>query len=217
MTKFAALLQSELTLWWRGAAAPAAIGFYILAAGASPLVIGRDVIGDPAIAAGLLWFLSALTVLSALEALFGDDVAEGRLEILWLSGISPWQIALIKILAFWMGVCLPAIVAVIPLSILLGLTMNQMGYLAGSLLLGTPALALLGGALAAICAGIRRGAALVIILALPLFIPILIFGSHAATNSENAVAAYLYLAALSLLCLALCPVIAAQALRQQLG
>ena len=49
-----------------------------------------------------------------------------------------------------------------------------------SLLIGTPVLSLLGGACAALALGARGGGMLLALLALPLFVPVLIFGAGAA-------------------------------------
>ncbi|MBN85120.1 MAG: heme exporter protein CcmB, partial [Gammaproteobacteria bacterium] len=51
--------------------------------------------------------------------------------------------------------------------------------LVGTLLLGTPVLTLIGGIGAALTAGLGRGGLLLAVVVMPLYIPVLIFGSGA--------------------------------------
>jgi len=55
-----------------------------------------------------------------------------------------------------------------------------LGVLLASLLIGTPVLSLLGAAGAALTLGVRGGGALLGLLVLPLFVPVLVFGAGAA-------------------------------------
>jgi hypothetical protein len=56
-----------------------------------------------------------------------------------------------------------------------------------SLLLGTPALSLIGAIGAALTLGVRGSGLLVALLVLPLYIPVLIFGAGAVTATENGI------------------------------
>ncbi|MNT89463.1 Heme exporter protein B [compost metagenome] len=84
-----------------------------------------------------------------------------------------------------------------------------------SLLLGTPTLALVGGLGAALTLGLR-GAALLPLLVLPLYVPVLIFGAGAVSATHAGLGAGPQLSLLgACLCLAilLCPWSASAALR----
>jgi heme exporter protein B len=61
-----------------------------------------------------------------------------------------------------------------------GLAADTLAVLACALALGTPVLSLLGGACTALTLGARGGGMLLALLALPLFVPVLIFGAGAA-------------------------------------
>lgn len=211
------LFRAELLLWWRGSAAQAAFGYFLLALALAPVLMGTDVTGQPEIIAGLFWFLSTLSVLLALEPLFGEEAGDGRLEVLVQFPVPLWQLALQKFAAFWIAACLPAVLAAWPLALFLGGDADMAGRLCLSLILGTPALVFIAGSLAAICASLPRNGALVIFLALPLFVPVLIFGSQAAIGGEKSLPALFYLAAYSLAMLALAPFLTAAALRQHLS
>ena len=86
-----------------------------------------------------------------------------------------------------------------------------------SLILGTPGLVALGTIGAAVTVSLRRGGLIAPVLILPLSIPILIFGTGAIAAGRRTDggdrAALLFLAAISLVALALAPFAAALALR----
>ena len=89
--------------------------------------------------------------------------------------------------------------------------------LAGTLLVGTPTLSLIGWLAAALTLGARKSGALLALLALPLCVPTLIFGAGAveATVSGQGFGVHLaILAALALMALATTPWAMAAALRQ---
>jgi heme exporter protein B len=66
-----------------------------------------------------------------------------------------------------------------------GLDGREAGALVAGLLLGTPTLSLLGAVGAALTLGLARGGALLALLILPLYVPILIFGA-AAVDATHA-------------------------------
>ena len=87
------------------------------------------------------------------------------------------------------------------------------------LLLGTPALSLLGAIAAALTLGARRPGVLASLLILPLYLPVLIFGTgavEAALTADGPRAHLLLLAAVTLAALPLAPLATAAALRQAL-
>jgi heme exporter protein B len=87
------------------------------------------------------------------------------------------------------------------------------------LLIGTPALSLLGAIAAALTLGARRPGVLVTLLVLPLYLPTLIFATgavEAALTGEGARAHLLLLGALTIAALPLAPIAIAAALRQAL-
>ena len=99
---------------------------------------------------------------------------------------------------------------------LLHLPHAQLPVMLGSLLLGTPLLALLGAVVAALTVGMRRSGILVALLALPLYVPVLVFGAGSVAASAqglDAVGALLLLAAGLVLALVLAPLAAAAAIR----
>ena len=86
----------------------------------------------------------------------------------------------IKALAHWLTTGLPLVLFAPVFGLLLSLP--EPGYmpLVLSLLLGTPALSVIGTFGAALTVGLKRGGLLLSLLVLPLYVPTLIFGAEMA-------------------------------------
>ena len=88
--------------------------------------------------------------------------------------------------------------------------------LLATLALGTPLLSLLGAVVAALTVGIRRSGMLLALLALPLFLPVLVFGAGSVMAAAQGLpwqGAVLLLAAGLVLALVIAPLAAAAAIR----
>ena len=99
---------------------------------------------------------------------------------------------------------------------LLGLQVSDLKWVFISLLLGTPALSVIGAFGAALTVGIRRGGLLLSLLVLPLYVPTLIFGANVASKgladiSNNS--ALLILTAVTLAAFSILPFASALVLR----
>ena len=92
---------------------------------------------------------------------------------------------LATVAAHWLTAVLPLVIAAPVLAILLSVCMDQWLPLIVSLLVGTPALSLIGAAGAGLTAGLRRGGLLLSLLVLPLYVPTLIFGAEAARRGTE--------------------------------
>ena len=86
----------------------------------------------------------------------------------------------IKALSHWLTTGLPLVLAAPVLGVMLNLAPSGFVWLIASLLLGTPALSVIGTFGAALTVGIKRGGLLMSLLVLPLYVPTLIFGAEAA-------------------------------------
>lgn len=167
-------------------------------------------------APAVIWLAALLSGLLALDALFRGDAEDGSLEQ-WL--LSPQPLALlvaVRVFTHWVTTALPIIVVSPLLGELLHLPHAQLPMLAGSLLLGTPLLSLVGAVVAALTVGLRRAGALLALLALPLYVPVLVFGAGslvAAAQGLDASAGLLILAAMLAVALVVAPVVTAIALR----
>ncbi len=212
-----ALLARDLRLLWRrrgDALQPAlfallVVMLFALAMGGEAQALGR-------IAAPVLWLASLLAGLLALDTLFRGDAEDGSLEQWLLAPVPLAWLVLVRVLVHWATTALPLLLATPLLAELLHLPHTQLPLLLVSLALGTPLLSLLGAVVAALTVGMRRSGILVALLALPLYVPVLVFGAGsvaAAAQGLDPTGALLMLAAGLVLALVLAPLAAAAAIR----
>ncbi len=186
------------------------VGFFALVIVMMPLGVGRDLALLAQLAPGLVWLSAALATLLSLDRLYQADVEDGSLDQFLLAETPLELITLAKIAALWVATILPIVILTPLMGVLFNLEFGTVVALFGSLLLGTPAFCFAGSIAAAITAGLRRGGLLLSVLALPLFVPTLIFGA-AASGGE--VAALAFLAAITLIAAVISPFASAGALR----
>jgi heme exporter protein B len=214
----AALFLREIRVARRiGGGGAMGVMFFLALVTIVPFAVGPDLNLLSRIGPAILWIAALLATLLGLDRLFQADHEDGSLDLL-LSADTPLElVVLVKCLAHWTATGLPLVVAAPLFGFMLAQEPAAMAALAASLLVGTPALAMIGAIGAALTVTLRRGGLLMAILILPLAIPILIFGVSAASAATSAttpfVTPFLILCALSLAALALAPFAAAAALR----
>lgn len=217
MSAFLALLARDLTLATRiGGGVTLAVTFFAGVVTLVPLGIGAEKALLAQVAAGMIWVAAALAALLALDRLFQADHEDGSLDQLALSGLPLEAVALAKIAAHWIATGLPIVIVAPVLALTLSLPVDALGALVLGLLCGTPAFSAFGAIGAALTLSVRRGGLLLSLLVLPLYAPVVIFGAGAVAalvNGFGAEQGILFVAALSVLSLALAPVAAAAAVR----
>ena len=210
--------KRDLRLVWRrrgDSAQP--VFFAALMVALFPLSLGADPQLLARIAPGVLWLAVLLAGLLTLDNFYRSDVEDGSLEQLLLAPVPlPWLI-LVRVGVHWLSTAVPLLLVTPLLGQLLYLPDHLLPTLLASLLLGTPLLSLLGAVLAALTVGIRRSGIILALLALPLYLPVLVFGAGsvmaAAQGLHSASAALLLMAAGLLVTLFLAPLAAAAAIR----
>lgn len=190
--------------------------FFVIVVSLFPLAVSPDPAVLLQLGPGVLWVAALLSCMLALVKIFASDYADGTLEQLV---ITPYPLSLLvlgKVLVHWLVSGLPLVLLSPLLGLQYGMSATVLEVLALSLLIGTPALSLIGSIGAALTLGVRGSGLLVALLVLPLYIPVLIFGAGAVTASQtgqNPLAYLLLLGAASLLALALAPFATAAALK----
>lgn len=212
-----ALMVRDAQLLWarRGDALQPAL-FALLTVVLFALGLGGEARALAPVAAAVLWLAVLLAGLLALDSLFRGDLEDGSLEQWMLAPVPLWWLILVRTLMHWLTSALPLILVIPLLGELLYLPHAQLPVLLASLLLGTPILSLLGAVVAALTVGMRRAGILLALLALPLYVPVLVFGAGAvAAHAQglDAGGALLLLGAGLALALPLAPMTAAAALR----
>lgn len=218
MNALSALLLRDVRLAVRvGGGAWIGVLFFLIIVTLIPFAVGPELALLRRIGPAILWLGALLASLLALDRLFAVDQEDGSLDLI-LMAPAPLELAIAtKALAHWLTTGLPLVVAAPVLGLFLDIESRSMGAVALTLLVGTPALTLLGLVGAALAVTLRRGGLLVAVLILPLTIPVLIFG---VTASNAALAGpvpfgtpFTILCALSLSSLVIGPVAAAAAFR----
>jgi heme exporter protein B len=181
---FGWLVWRDLILAWRRRAdVLATVFFFVIVVSLFPLGIGpeREILRT--IAPGVVWVAALLASMLSLGRIFGNDYQDGTLEQLLLTPQSTYLIVMGKILAHWLVSELPLVIIAPLLGLQFGLSQNSLAIVVVSLLLGTPVLSLIGSIGAALTLGLRAANVLVALLVLPLYIPVLIFGTGAVQAS----------------------------------
>lgn len=190
--------------------------FFVIVVSLFPFALGSDQTLLNKAAPGIIWIAALLSILLSIGHLFRHDAEEGYLDILLLSPHPLTLLVFSKVVSHWLTQCLPLIIISPLLGCLLHFSMMQQKILVITLLLGTPVLSLLGAIGAALIVGIRSHGLLLPILIMPLYIPILIFGTStllAVTIGQSAAGYFAVMGALLLLSLAFAPLLTAVALR----
>ena len=185
--------------------------FFLLVATLVPFAIGPDARLLARIGAGVLWIAALTAALLPVERLIEPDRSDGVLDQLWLRGIADETVAVAKIAAHWLTFGPLLFVAAFPAAALLDIGPDALKRLLLSLWIGTPGLAALAVAIAALTAGLPRAGALTGLLLLPIAIPLLIFAAAFCGTGGNQPMALE--AAVSILLLAGSPFAAGAAIR----
>ncbi|EAQ66197.1 putative heme exporter protein B [Marinomonas sp. MED121] len=167
-------------------------------------------------AGGIIWCAVALAVLMSVEGMFKEDFNDGSLEQLVVSGLYLPILVLLKLLVQWVSVIIPLLVLTPILSQMLFINWEILWVLVLTLLIGSPALFLIGTIGAALTVSLRRGAVLMLLIILPFYLPVIIFSTGAIAaaqvgqpyNGQLAI-----LAAISLITLTLSPIMAAVSIK----
>ena len=180
------------------------IAFFLLVSTLVPFAVGPDARLLARIGPGALWIAALTAALLPIERLIEPDRADGVFDQLFLHGVADEAVAAAKIAAHWLTFGPLLLVAAFPAAALLNIDGQALGSTLLSVAIGTPGLAALAVAVAALTAGLPRAGSLAGLLLLPLAVPLLIFGAADALLLE---------AAVSLLLTAGAPFVAGAAIR----
>ena len=214
---FTAYLKRDLLLSYRRlgeAASP--LMFFLLVSILIPLGVSPDPGRLAELAPGIIWVMALLATLLSTEGLFATDHQDGSLEQML---IAPQLLALPvlgKVTAHWLVTGLPLTMVSPLIGLMLSLPPVAMVPMMASLAVGTACLSLIGAVGAALTVSLRKGGLLLSILVIPLYIPVIIFGSavvQTAVDGFNWLGPLAILAAMLCAAIALCPLAIAGALR----
>jgi heme exporter protein B len=194
--------------------------FFILTVSIFPLGIGPSPEILQRVAPGVIWVSALFATLLSLERLFRSDFEDGAIEQLLLSKHPTSLLVLAKVVAHWLITGVPLLLMIPVMAILFQLSTETLIGMLVSLAIGTPILSLIGSIGVALTVGLNRGGILLSLLVLPLYTPVLIFGSgliDAATSHLDYTGLAALMAAMLLLSLTLVPFATASSLRMSVN
>lgn len=191
--------------------------FFVIVIVLLPFALGPEPDLLRRLAPGLIWLAALLMSLLALDRLFVQDARDGTLDMMLLSPQPLPLIVASKLCAQSMTMLLALGLMLVPAALMLGLNFSTLPVLALSLLLGVPSLVLLGGIAAAVTIALQRNPAMLTLLLVPFYIPILIFAVAASDAAAMGADPWPHLALLGAVLAVLlpaAPITIAAALRQ---
>jgi len=187
------------------------VAFFLLVATLVPFAVGPDAQLLARMGPGALWIAALTAALLPIERLIEPDRADGVLDQLALHGVADETTAVAKIAAHWLSFGPLLFIAAFPAAVLLGIDPAALKRLLLSIWIGTPGLAALAVAVAALTAGLPRAGSIAGLLLLPIAVPLLIFAAAFCGDGSNQALALE--AAISILLLAGAPFVTAAAIR----
>lgn len=159
--------------------------FFIIVMVFFPLSLGQNTHLLSVISVPIYWIVAMLSSLLSLDRIFKDDYDDGTLEQLYISTHSFYFIILSKILIHWVVSFLPIIIISPLMSIFLSMEYDKLIIMVIALLLGTPILSIIGSIGSALTLSLNKNGLLISIITLPLYIPVLIWGSGISNLYQN--------------------------------
>lgn len=217
MREFATLLQRDTALMWQKRAdAAQPMLFALMVCVMFPLALGSEPTRLAQIAGAVIWVAHLLASLLVLDNLYRSDFEDGSLEQLLLAPVPLPLVIASKVSVHWLSTALPVLLITPLLAQMLFLPDRLLPVLMLSLLLGSLLMSLIGAMVAALTLGIRRSGMLLALMALPMYVPVLVFGAGSVWSAGQGLpwlgAIWLMCAGLALL-LVISPWAAATALR----
>ena len=158
--------------------------FFVISISLFPIAISPESQTLSNIAPGIIWVTVMLSALLSLNTLFHFDYENGILEQMVISHHSLALILLAKTTAHWILTGLPIILLSPLVGTVLFLDYESILILMLTLLIATPCLSLIGAIGASLIVGIKNSGMLLSLLVLPLYVPILIFGTSAVSQTQ---------------------------------
>ena len=158
--------------------------FFVISISLFPIAISPESQTLSNIAPGIIWVTVMLSALLSLNTLFHFDYENGILEQMVISHHSLALILLAKTTAHWILTGLPIILLSPLVGTVLFLDYESILILMLTLLIATPCLSLIGAIGASLIVGIKNSGMLLSLLVLPLYVPILIFGTSGVSQTQ---------------------------------
>lgn len=168
---------------------------------------------------GIIWISIMLAHILAQEHVFRDDINDGTAEQWALSPLPLPLLLLIRLSAHWCFTLGPLVLLSPLLALALGFPVEGLLWLWLTLLVGSPCLHFIGATASSLIASLRGGGAVLALLVLPLWLPVIVFSVNviqAGLSGANWLPAFALQLSMLLLSVVLAPLAQALALRVSL-
>lgn len=168
---------------------------------------------------GIVWITVMLAHILAQEHVFRDDVQDGTAEQWALSPLPLPLLLLIRLFAHWLFTLGPLVLLGPVLALAIGFPTDGLVWLWLTLLIGSPCLHFIGATASSLIASLRGGGAVLALLVLPLWLPVIVFSVnviHAGIAGTDWLPALALQLSLLMLSLVLAPFAQAMAFRVSL-
>ena len=214
---FSAYFKRDLLLAYRrrGEVASPVI-FFVMVATLIPLGVTPEPDSLKEMAPGIIWVMALLATLLSAEGLFVSDYKDGSLEQLLISPNLLVMPIFGKVTAHWITTGLPLTLASPLIALMLSLPSVAYLPMMAGLALGTGCLSFLAAIGAALTVSLQKGSLLLTLIVMPLYMPVIIFGSAVVQYSIDGMAwsgPLAMLGAMLTAAIALCPLAIAAVLR----
>ena len=207
-----AFKQALSEAWSSGAGLLLPLGFFAGTAVMVPFSVGSESLLLAKIGPGVLWLALALASFVTLERIFQADLQDGALDLWVQEGTSISMVAAVKTLGHWIVSGLPLVLLTPLLAMMLQVPPEQTLPAMVAYGLGGLTFFLWGGVAAALAASVARAGLLIALIALPFYLPTVIFGTMALEEGLGG-PSILFLAASALFALGVAPAAMGAALR----
>jgi heme exporter protein B len=190
--------------------------FFVMVATLIPLGVTPEPDSLKEMAPGIIWVMALLATLLSAEGLFVSDYKDGSLEQLLISPNLLVMPIFGKVTAHWITTGLPLTLASPLIALMLSLPSVAYLPMMAGLALGTGCLSFLAAIGAALTVSLQKGSLLLTLIVMPLYMPVIIFGSAVVQYSIDGMAwsgPLAMLGAMLTAAIALCPLAIAAVLR----
>lgn len=192
------LRQSIVHAFRKGGGAFGTMAFYIIVVTLFTFGLGPEIMAR--YAGAVMCAAMLLSSIVAMPLMYERDFEDGTLEQYLLQPITLELVALAKICGQWLSIIVPILLVSPVMVILSGLDANAAWQALLLLVIASPTMVAISSIAAALTLGTRRGGLLQALVAMPLYIPLLIFAASSGGQGAVLLLAGMVCAALPLSC-----------------
>lgn len=183
------ILKRELRLYFRQSRDIAnSVLFFLLIAIVFPFGIGSEIEILREIGVGVIWVAAVFSSMFGINSIFQEDYDDGTLNQYLTLPFALEIITLAKITANWLAYSLPIVFLAPLMALMFGISFADGLLISLALLFATPIFVMIGAVAAAISLGAKKKRIMLSLLVMPLYIPVIIYGTASSKAYVDAAA-----------------------------